>query len=111
MPNADKFMLHVYAAMAEEEGRRISERTKAALASAKARGIELGRNGKTLAEKNKRDAKEFALKVERILHQLLVVERLTFQVAAKKLNTMNVQIPRGRGWHASSVYRVWKRLD
>lgn len=39
MPNADRFMLHVYAAMAEEEGRRISERTRAALASAKSRGI------------------------------------------------------------------------
>ena len=49
MPTADRFMLHVYAAMAEEEGRRISERTKAALAAAKARGVELGRNGKVLA--------------------------------------------------------------
>ena len=51
MPTADRFMLHVYAAMAEEEGRRISQRTKAALAAAKARGIKLGANGKVLGEK------------------------------------------------------------
>lgn len=28
MPTADRFMLHIYAAMAEEEGRRISQRTR-----------------------------------------------------------------------------------
>jgi DNA invertase Pin-like site-specific DNA recombinase len=42
MPNATPFMLHVYAAMAEAEGKAISARTKAALAAAKARGVRLG---------------------------------------------------------------------
>ena len=42
MPNATPFMLHVYAAVAEEEARAISRRTKAALAAAKARGVKLG---------------------------------------------------------------------
>jgi DNA invertase Pin-like site-specific DNA recombinase len=37
-PNADPFMLHIYAAVAEQERTKISERTKAALAAAKARG-------------------------------------------------------------------------
>ena len=37
MPIATPFMLHVYAARAEEEARAISRRTKAALAAAKAR--------------------------------------------------------------------------
>ena len=42
IPNADPFMLHIYAAVAEQEHTKISERTKAALAAAKARGVKLG---------------------------------------------------------------------
>src|SRR5215207_6884212 len=40
--DADPFMLHLYAALAEKERRLISERTKAALAAKKASGIRLG---------------------------------------------------------------------
>ena len=40
--NAEPFMLHIYAALAEKERSMISERTKAALAAAKARGVKLG---------------------------------------------------------------------
>lgn len=42
MPSADKFQLHIYAALAEQEREFISARTKAGLASAKARGVQLG---------------------------------------------------------------------
>ena len=42
MPEANRFVLHVMAAVAEQEGRAISERTKAALAAAKARGVKIG---------------------------------------------------------------------
>lgn len=42
MPNADKFQLHIYAALAEQEREFISARTKAGLAAAKARGVQLG---------------------------------------------------------------------
>jgi len=41
-PHAKAFELHIYAAMAQEEARMIGERTKAALAAAKARGQQLG---------------------------------------------------------------------
>src|SRR4051794_24832525 len=43
--DADPFMLHIYAALAEKERRLISARTKAALQAAKARGRRFGRNG------------------------------------------------------------------
>lgn len=42
MPRADPFLLHIYAAVAEQERRQISERTRAGLAAAKARGQVLG---------------------------------------------------------------------
>ena len=39
---ADPFMLHLFAALAEKERAMISQRTKAALAALKARGVKLG---------------------------------------------------------------------
>ena len=42
MPNADPFQMHLFAALAEKERKFIGERTKAALAAAKARGVKLG---------------------------------------------------------------------
>lgn len=110
MPNADRFMLHVYAAMAEEEGRRISERTRAALASAKARGVKLGTNGKVLAEKRREEANARALSLNDTLQALLLTEGLTFRQASERLNNVGMPAPGGRLWHSTSVFRVWSRI-
>ena len=50
--NVDPFTLHIYAALAEQERRMISQRTKAGLEAAKARGRKLGTYSAVLAEKN-----------------------------------------------------------
>jgi len=57
-PDVDPFMLHIYAALAEKERRNISVRTKAALAAAKARGVQLGNPEQ--AKENKRKADRYA---------------------------------------------------
>lgn len=111
MPNADRFMLHVYAAMAEEEARRISERTTAALAAAKARGVRLGANGAALAARHKADANKRVKAIECCLRQLIQVERLTFRRAADRMNTMQVPTAEGKFWHSTSVFRAWKRIN
>lgn len=110
MPTADRFMLHVYAAMAEEEGRRISERTHAALASAKARGVVLGRNGSVLAERHQREARSFAQGIEATLRLLVEEEGVSYRRAAERLNELKVPTARGGDWHSTSVYRAWQRI-
>jgi len=110
MPNADRFMLHVYAAMAEEEGRRISERTKAALAAAKERGVELGKNGKVLAAQNRRDAIEFAKRIEKQFPELGITPDMDLQSIARILNEAGVKTRNGSIWYKSTVARLLKRV-
>lgn len=57
--DADPFLLHIYAALAEKERNLISIRTKAALAAAKARGVRLG--GATAAAGTRRPCERRAL--------------------------------------------------
>ncbi|MBL1430692.1 MAG: recombinase family protein [Robiginitomaculum sp.] len=111
MPNADRFMLHVYAAMAEEEGRRISERTKAALAVAKARGVELGKNGKVLAAKNKAEADVFARGVSSNFERLGISQDMSLQSIANLLNIDGVTTRQGEIWYRATISRLLSRIE
>jgi DNA invertase Pin-like site-specific DNA recombinase len=71
MPEGTPFMLHIYAAVAEQEARAISARTKAVLAMAKQRGVRLGKNGaEILAPRYKTEAKVRAEKLAPVIRQL-----------------------------------------
>lgn len=111
MPNADRFMLHVYAAMAEEEARRISERTKAALAAAKARGVALGRNGTLLAQGHIARADEFAKVVGPRIAAMKDKEGLTYRDVAERLNSSDIKPFGGKLWHSTSVHRTLVRYQ
>ena len=111
MPTADRFMLHVYAAMAEEEGRRISQRTKAALAVAKARGVVLGKNGKLLAEKNKREALIFARQMAPIIEKIKSEGHTTIRSITIELNRRSIPSRENVKWHLSSVARIITLLN
>jgi DNA invertase Pin-like site-specific DNA recombinase len=103
--DVDPFMLHIYAALAEKERRLISARTKAALAAAKARGVQLG--NATLAAANRAQAKARAEALRPILAELAGKSAAAIAV---ELNARKVPTPNGGTWHAGSVIRVQRRL-
>ena len=105
--DADPFMLHLYAALAEKERRLISQRTKDALAAAKARGVKLGGlNAKGI--KNRDAAKERA---EALLLILAELNGMSARAIAAQLNVRNVPTPNGGAWYAVTVIRVQRRLE
>lgn len=113
MPNADKFQLHIYAALAEQEREFISARTKAALAEAKARGTRLGGMRDKTMQRNaaiQANAKARAEKVAGIVMPLRDAGKPLREIA-EHLNRAGVQTARGGSWQASQVKRVLDRLS
>lgn len=111
MPSADRFMLHIYAAMAEEEGRRISERTKAALAAAKERGVELGKNGKVLAKDNRAAATQFSKSITQQFPRLGITSQMTMKEIAERLNQSGIKTRQGGKWYNATVTRLLRRMS
>ncbi|WFU47725.1 recombinase family protein [Sinorhizobium terangae] len=113
MPQADKFQLHIYAALAEQERTFISERTKAALKAAKGRGVRLGGlRDKTMkrndAIQQKADAE--AAKVMKIVGPLRASGQ-TLSAIAETLDSMNIPTSRGGKWTPTQVSRVLDRVS
>ncbi|EFI53561.1 recombinase family protein [Afipia sp. 1NLS2] len=109
MPNATDFQLHIFAALAQEERRLISERTKAALAEARRRGKVLGANGKNLAAKNRKAADDFAFQLMRKLDADLM--RRSYSEIARRLNTIGVQTTTGKKFYPQTVKNYLTRLS
>lgn len=114
IPQATPFMLHIHAAVAEEEGRRISERTRQALAAAKARGTRLGspvpERGSALgAEAAREAADDFAARVEPIIAGIERAGVTSLAGIAQALNARGVASRRGGQWQAAQVSRVLAR--
>jgi DNA invertase Pin-like site-specific DNA recombinase len=115
IPHADPFMLHIYAAVAEQERRLISERTKAALAAKKAQGAKLG-NRTNLAEVASRghatmarQADQFAANVAPIIADARKAGAETLQQIADALNARGVKTARGGRWHPMTVRAILER--
>lgn len=111
MPYADKFQLHIYAALAEQERDFISARTKAALQSAKERGVKLGGLRDATMNRNvaaRAKADRFAQSVAPII-KAMRGNKETLQAIADALNDAGKLSPRGGKWTATSVKRVIER--
>jgi DNA invertase Pin-like site-specific DNA recombinase len=105
-PNVDPFMLHIYAALAEKERTLISQRTKAALAAAKNRGVKLGNPGLTAARDRRVAGRDAGL--QPVLAEL---HGRSYQAIAAELTKRAIEAPRGGStWNAMTVMRAMKRL-
>lgn len=109
-PYANKLMLHILSAFAEHEREMISERTKAALAAAKERGVVLGSHGKVLAQQNREAALKHAEEVVPHFEAAQATGAVTLQQIAGYLNEKRVQTASGGKWHPMTVRRVLMRL-
>lgn len=109
MPHASDFQLHIFAALAQEERRLISERTKAALAEAKRRGVILGSNGKYLAAKNRKAADEFAVSLRSKLDADLVGQ--SYSEIARRLNADGELTVTGKKFYPQTVKSYLNRLS
>lgn len=109
-PFANRLMVHILAAFAEHERDLISQRTKAALAAAKARGVVLGANGKKLAQRASKAAVEAAEVYREPITQIVATGARSARQVAIALNAAGVPSRAGGRWHSANVLRTMKRL-
>ena len=112
MPEADEFLLHIYAALAQQERKFISERTKAALQQAKARGIKLGGARPEQQARHdavKAEANQNALRVSKIIGVNREAGK-TYKYIADHLNELCVATARGGKWYDTTVRRYDLRI-
>lgn len=115
MPDANRLTVHIMAALAEHEARLISQRTKDALAQAKARGTPLGRpenldhrdrlKGASVNAARARQAARHVYGYVKVLRD----EGWSFNRIAARLNDEGFVTRRGSAWHAMQVKRVLDR--
>jgi hypothetical protein len=120
-PHATRLTIHILAAVAEHEREMISARTIAALAAAKARGVELGnpnlRAGDRIAARAARQARTessnaHAADVMAYIEAARAAGCSSLGDLARALTARGIETPAGeRNWNASQVRRVLKRAE
>ena len=113
-PEANNLTIGILAVVAENEREMTSQRTKAALAAAKARGVKLG-NPLGVAAFGEKSGSEFTIRranerAEKLRYWIDQTQGMTYKAAADFLNENDVPTARGGIWHASSVRLVKERL-
>lgn len=110
-PNDDDFIMLIKAGVAQEERKKIAQRTKAALAAAKARGVKLGNPNINLRnDKIVEDANNFA---ESLRTTLTGYKRqgLSERKMVEELNRIGIKTIRGKEWNPAQIHHTLKRLN
>lgn len=114
MPEANELTTHLMAAFAQYEAQRISERTRDALAAAKARGVVLGATGpanlRPNIEARQQAAQAFAAGLSRTLNSFKA-DGLTQRQQVDELNRLGIRTARGGDWSLMQLQRVLARLQ
>lgn len=116
-PQANRLTIHILAAVAEHEALMISERTKAALAAAKARGVRLGGDrgriasyalsgAKASASVRRATADKRAGDVGPIIESIRAGGATSLRSVAAALNEKGIPAARGGLWSAMQVRRL-----
>lgn len=111
-PFANQLTLHILAAVAEDEARRISDRTKAALRAARARGVKLGSPvaRKTISgarAARSRRAHAAAEPTRMVIADIQAAGVSSLSGIAKALQARGIRTPAGKTeWHARQVSRL-----
>jgi DNA invertase Pin-like site-specific DNA recombinase len=118
-----RFLLTQMAAVAELEAGLIGERTKNALAAAKARGVKLGNpngaralRGKQVGNADavatiKANATQRATDLQGIVADIKRSGISSVRGIAAELHTRGIRAPRGDRWHPTAVARLLSRLE
>jgi DNA invertase Pin-like site-specific DNA recombinase len=120
-PHANRLTIHILAAIAEDEARRIAERTKAALAARKARGLPLGyhaqqrKTAPSPEARRKGNARSAAIRRQKAheayadLRPQVAEWRLggaTLRACAARLNAEGQRTAHGGRWCSAQIYRL-----
>jgi DNA invertase Pin-like site-specific DNA recombinase len=124
IPQASDLTISIMAVLAEDERKRISERTSKALQELKARGVKLGTNNFKRAEvqakateTKKRNAKnnpnklravKYIAKISRLY--ILDGKKFTLNACASELNEAGIRTPRGAEYNKQNVRRLYKEV-
>ena len=109
MPQANKVMIQMHAVMSEWERDQISERTKVALAAAKARGVALGVTGPAnLHRRNEQRQQEAQAFRERLRPVLagLIAQGLSRRAIVVRLNDLGITAAKGGQWSLAQLQRM-----
>ncbi|WP_337186386.1 recombinase family protein [Phenylobacterium sp.] len=121
-PQANRLTVHILAAVAEHEAAMISQRTRDALAAARARGVKLGGDRERFATVrhlgNPASAASRATRANRRAIDIAPLARdlrdtgMSLRQVAAELDRRAVGTPRGTGaWSATQVQRVLQRAE